>query len=99
MFANAFESNENEDIKAASAPQSLDGHEDTLSQSEAADTKLEEERTKVARSHPLYQQTPDKDGKYHCPEEGKAGCSHKPTALKCNYEYVPCHLSYYMICV
>ncbi|KAJ5023531.1 hypothetical protein J3E72DRAFT_387308 [Bipolaris maydis] len=85
--------NENEDMKAASAPQSLDGHEDTLSQSEVADTKLEEERTKVARSHPLYQQTPDKDGKYHCPEEGKAGCSHKPTALKCNYDkYVDSHL-------
>jgi hypothetical protein len=65
-------------MKATSAPQSLDGHDDALSQSEAAETKLEEERTKVARSHPLY----------HCPEEGKAGCSHKPTALKCNYEYV-----------
>ena len=75
-----------DDIKPASVPQSLDGHDDTLSQSEAAETKLEEERTKVARSHPLYQQTPDKDGKYHCPEEGKTGCSHKPTALKCNYE-------------
>jgi hypothetical protein len=67
-------------------PQSLDDNEDILSQSEAADTKLEEERTKVARSHPLYQQTPDKDGKYHCPEEGKTGCNHKPTSLKCNYE-------------
>jgi hypothetical protein len=63
-----------------------DDNEDVLSQSEAAETKLEEERTKVARSHPLYQQTPDKDGKYHCPEEGKTGCNHKPTGLKCNYE-------------
>ncbi|CAE7033711.1 hypothetical protein PTNB85_03816 [Pyrenophora teres f. teres] len=85
--------NDNEDAKTASAPQSLDGNEDTMSQSENAETKLEEERTKVARSHPLYQQSPDKDGKYHCPEEGKAGCSHKPTALKCNYDkYVDSHL-------
>ncbi|KAI1516041.1 hypothetical protein L13192_05064 [Pyrenophora tritici-repentis] len=85
--------NDNDDAKTASAPQSLDGNEDTMSQSENAETKLEEERTKVARSHPLYQQSPDKDGKYHCPEEGKAGCSHKPTALKCNYDkYVDSHL-------
>ncbi|CAN9229411.1 unnamed protein product [Alternaria alternata] len=82
-----------EDAKPASVAQSVDDNEDTLSQSEAAETKLEEERTKVARSHPLYQQTPDKDGKYHCPEEGKAGCTHKPTALKCNYDkYVDSHL-------
>lgn len=71
----------------------LDEDEDALSHTETAETKLEEERTKVARSHPLYQQLPDKDGKYHCPEEGNAGCSHKPTALKCNYDkYVDSHL-------
>jgi hypothetical protein len=77
-----------EDSKSTSLAQSLDDNDDILSQSETAETKLDEERTKVARSHPLYQQTPDKDGKYHCPEEGKPGCTHKPTALKCNYEYV-----------
>ncbi|KAI8943124.1 hypothetical protein NX059_001155 [Plenodomus lindquistii] len=67
--------------------------EDTLSQSETAETKLEEERTKVARSHPLYQKLPDKDGKYHCPEEGSTSCNHKPTPLKCNYDkYVDSHL-------
>ncbi|KAI4934590.1 hypothetical protein J4E85_002448 [Alternaria conjuncta] len=82
-----------EDTKPASVAHSVEDNEDSLSQSEAAETKLEEERTKVARSHPLYQQTPDKDGKYHCPEEGKAGCTHKPTALKCNYDkYVDSHL-------
>jgi hypothetical protein len=75
-----------EDTKSGSMPQSLEDSEDILSQSETAESKLEEERTKVARNHPLYQQTPDKDGKYHCPEEGKTGCSHKPTSLKCNYE-------------
>lgn len=85
--------NDTEETNSASVPQSLDDNEDVLSQSEAAETKLEEERTKVARSHPLYQQLPDKDGKYHCPEEGKPGCNHKPTPLKCNYDkYVDSHL-------
>ncbi|KAF2822208.1 hypothetical protein CC86DRAFT_385904 [Ophiobolus disseminans] len=85
--------NDNEDTASASIPtQSLDD-EEVMSPSDAADIKLEEERTKVARSHPLYQQLPDKDGKYHCPEEGKTGCSHKPTPLKCNYDkYVDSHL-------
>jgi hypothetical protein len=81
--------NDAEDNTSASVPaQSLDENEDVMSASDAAELKLEEERTKVARSHPLYQRLPDKDGKYHCPEEGNAGCSHKPTPLKCNYEYV-----------
>ncbi|KAH9866142.1 hypothetical protein J1614_008706 [Plenodomus biglobosus] len=86
--------NDTEDSNSASVPtQTMDDEEDVLSQSETAETKLEEERTKVARSHPLYQQLPDKDGKYHCPEEGNAGCSHKPTSLKCNYDkYVDSHL-------
>ncbi|KAL1655511.1 hypothetical protein SLS61_001975 [Didymella pomorum] len=73
-------------------PQSANGHEDIQSPTDA-EVKLEEERTKVARSHALYQQGPDKDGKYHCPEEGKTGCTHKPTPLKCNYDkYVDSHL-------
>lgn len=86
--------NENDDSKSSSYPtQSLDGDDDILSQSDSTETKLEEERTKVARSHPLYQQEPDKDGKYHCPEEGNPGCNHKPTALKCNYDkFVDSHL-------
>ncbi|KAF1927770.1 uncharacterized protein M421DRAFT_421610 [Didymella exigua CBS 183.55] len=75
------------------APQSLNGHEDVQSPTDAIEAKLEEERTKVARSHALYQQGPDKDGKYHCPEEGRPGCTHKPTPLKCNYDkYVDSHL-------
>ncbi|KAJ4370119.1 hypothetical protein N0V86_008855 [Didymella sp. IMI 355093] len=75
------------------APQSLNGHEDVQSPTDATEAKLEEERTKVARSHALYQQGPDKDGKYHCPEEGRPGCTHKPTPLKCNYDkYVDSHL-------
>jgi hypothetical protein len=79
--------NNTEDSTSTSLPtQSLEESDDIMSPKDAAEIKLEEERTKVARSHPLYQQTPDKDGKYHCPEEGNAGCSHKPTSLKCNYE-------------
>lgn len=27
-----------------------------------------------------------KDGLFHCPWEGQAGCNHKPEKLKCNYE-------------
>jgi hypothetical protein len=78
-----------EDTTSTSVPaRSLEDSEDVMSASEAAEIKLEEERTKVARSHPLYSKQPNADGKYHCPEEGQAGCTHKPTALKCNYEYV-----------
>jgi hypothetical protein len=78
---------DNEDAASTSVPaRSLEDNEDIMSASDAAEIKLEEERTKVARSHPLYSKQPDTDGKYHCPEEGQAGCTHKPTALKCNYE-------------
>lgn len=86
--------NDTEDSTATSlALQSLNGHEDVQSPTDVTEAKLEEERTKVARSHVLYQQGPDKDGKYHCPEEGKPGCAHKPTSLKCNYDkYVDSHL-------
>lgn len=82
-----------ESTSTSLAPQSLNGQEDVQSPIDATEAKLEEERTKVARSHVLYQQGPDKDGKYHCPEEGKPGCTHKPTPLKCNYDkYVDSHL-------
>jgi hypothetical protein len=47
---------------------------------------VEDAESKLARTHPLYQATPGKDDMYHCPEEGKPGCNHKPTKLKCNYE-------------
>jgi hypothetical protein len=57
-----------------------------LSPDAAAAKEMEEEQGKIARSHPLYQAQPDEGGKYHCPNEGKPGCSHKPTPLKCNYE-------------
>ncbi|KAF2278732.1 uncharacterized protein EI97DRAFT_217765 [Westerdykella ornata] len=74
--------------------QSIGDEDELLSPSDAAAVKnLEEEQGKIARSHPLYQAQPHKDGKYHCPNEGKPGCTHKPTPLKCNYDkYVDSHL-------
>lgn len=39
------------------------------------------------RSHPLYNEGPSADGLYHCPYEKEPHCQHKPTKLKCNYEY------------
>lgn len=68
---------------------SLMDEDELLSPSDAAAAKdMEDEQGQIARSHPLYQAQPDDNGKYHCPNEGKAGCNHKPTPLKCNYEYV-----------
>jgi hypothetical protein len=85
---------ENEDSTSTSAAaQSMNGQEDVHSPVDAAEARLEEERTKVARSDILYQRGPSKDGKYHCPEEGKPGCTHQPTSLKCNYDkFVDSHL-------
>ncbi|KAF2796009.1 hypothetical protein K505DRAFT_323658 [Melanomma pulvis-pyrius CBS 109.77] len=76
------------------APQSVVDEDELLSPSDAAEAQtMEEEQGKLARSHPLYQAQPDANGKYHCPNEGKAGCAHKPTPLKCNYDkYVDSHL-------
>jgi hypothetical protein len=40
------------------------------------------------RTHPLYSEGPRPDGLYHCPYKAKdPNCPHKPTKLKCNYEY------------
>ena len=40
------------------------------------------------RTHPLYSEGPRSDGLYHCPYKAKdPNCPHKPTKLKCNYEY------------
>lgn len=41
------------------------------------------------RNHPLYNEAARTDGLYHCPWEDnpEANCPHKPTKLKCNYEY------------
>jgi hypothetical protein len=80
---------ENEAATSTSlAPESvIDDDEELLSPSDAAAAKnIEDEQGKIARSHPLYQAQPDDSGKYHCPNEGKPGCNHKPTPLKCNYE-------------
>lgn len=39
------------------------------------------------RNHPLYAQGPNADGLYHCPFASDPACQHRPTKLKCNYEY------------
>lgn len=39
------------------------------------------------RNHPLYSEGPHADGLYHCPFKSDPSCQHKPTKLKCNYEY------------
>lgn len=40
------------------------------------------------RNDPLYSRGPEPDGLYHCPFKSDPNCQHKPTKLKCNYEYV-----------
>ncbi|KAI9799730.1 MAG: hypothetical protein M1833_003849 [Piccolia ochrophora] len=49
-----------------------------------------------ARTHHLYQASPEADGLYHCPYEGTEGCDHKASKLKCNYDkYIDSHLKPY----
>jgi len=64
-----------------------------LANSEASDESMRfVGRTSVdmdntARDHELYQNVQvHADGLYHCPWEGKDGCTHKAEKLKCNYE-------------
>lgn len=57
---------------------------DSLSPGEAK--KYEEERTKSARTDPLYQTSPDAEGLYACPFQNETNCSHKKTNLKCNFD-------------
>lgn len=64
-----------------------DDLDDQSTASRSASARLPEDvESKMARTHPLYQATPGDDDMYHCPQEGKSGCNHKPTKLKCNYE-------------
>ncbi|PNS16661.1 hypothetical protein CAC42_4625 [Sphaceloma murrayae] len=43
------------------------------------------EREGRFRTHEYYRASQKSDGLYHCPFQG---CGHKPTKLKCNYEFV-----------
>jgi hypothetical protein len=36
-----------------------------------------------ARSDPLYDMKPDRDGFYHCPKKDESNCNHQPTKQKC----------------
>ena len=46
-----------------------------------------EAEARQARSHPWYGAGPQSDDLYHCPWVAKEHCPHKPTKLKCVYEY------------
>ncbi|KAK5040235.1 hypothetical protein LTS07_000732 [Exophiala sideris] len=49
-----------------------------------------------ARSDPLYEARPSKDGWYHCPMYKETKCIHKPTKQKCIYnKYLDSHLKPY----
>ena len=45
-----------------------------------------EHENATARSHEYYRATKKDDGLFHCPFALTEGCTHKPEALKCNYE-------------
>ena len=45
-----------------------------------------EHENATARSHEYYRATKKEDGLFHCPFALAEGCTHKPEALKCNYE-------------
>lgn len=77
----AANSNESEEMAMrASAEDSLK-FEDSGSEHRRA--SIEDEN---ARSHPLYNVSPDKNGEYHCPYAKTEDCNHEPVRLKCNYE-------------
>ena len=46
-----------------------------------------EAEARQARSHYHYSADPHTDNLYHCPYESTENCPHKPTKLKCVYEY------------
>ena len=39
-----------------------------------------------ARTHPLYNSKPDKNGKFHCPMMKQGQCNHPPTPQRCVYK-------------
>ena len=58
-------------------------------QSPASSRAQSEDDEGKPRSHRYYTTArPHQDGNYHCPYVNQGNCTHKPTKLKCNYEYV-----------
>lgn len=51
---------------------------------------LTNEEIKQGRISELYARDRSVDGLYHCAFEDEGRCNHRPTKLKCNYEYVSC---------
>ncbi|KAF2758320.1 hypothetical protein EJ05DRAFT_347264 [Pseudovirgaria hyperparasitica] len=66
---------------------------DVTQNSKVTDTEVYYEEAEEDASSTNSLEDAEKDDKYHCPHEGEAGCTHKPTKLKCNYDkYVDSHL-------
>ena len=75
------------DVKASQPEQESKAGYQTTSVSASLSSESEEGRH---RNHPLYNQGPRSDGLYHCPYKAQdPNCPHRPTKLKCNYEYGP----------
>lgn len=84
---------------AASAPAPSSGHRQEMTPALSRSDSVGSKATSTAsvsgetdegrhRNHPLYSKGPEADGLYHCPFTSDPSCQHKPTKLKCNYEYV-----------
>lgn len=73
------------DVKPIVARREPDGQ--TYQGTTTGTTSLPGDEEGRHRTHPLYNEGPKADGLYHCPYEDKPDCQHKPTKLKCNYEY------------
>lgn len=56
---------------------------DSTEDSSSTGTRDESADKVKARSDPLYDMKPDKDGLYHCPKKTEGNCNHKPTKQKC----------------
>jgi len=72
---------------AAKPEQDTEPHTQPISQSNTSGATTTESDEGRHRNHPLYSEGPQPDGLYHCPFKSDPSCQHRPTKLKCNYEY------------
>lgn len=76
------------DITDAMVPSAQDASATYLVAGSANSSMATESEEGRHRSHPLYAAEPKEDGLFHCPYKANdPNCPHKPTKLKCNYEY------------
>ncbi len=72
-----------------SGPEHSTGITKSVSPDRSAQPTGERDERKY-RTDQLYFRGPHDDGLYHCPKVGEVpSCNHKPTTLKCQYEYDP----------